>query len=668
MQTTAIVRPNATECAPPFVPSITVRNAGGETVTAFKTGYILNGGTPFIQAHNITLAPGSSTTVTFPSLNPPAGNNTIKMFVADPITASPGPDGTPANDTLVRTFAVPTTVTNVIQGFEGTTFIPANWVLLNPNNNVTWIRKTPGKGSDYSAFIDNYNNNTTNQLDIMQTPPVNTVGADGVTITFDVAHRDYPGSFDRLRVLVSANCGVSYTSVYSKSGPTLTTSSSSDQDFTDPLQNEWRTETISLNNTFTGGNLIVQFENRNDFGNNVFIDNINIVPVFKRDIEVLSVSPQIQCTPAFAPVATIRNRGTEAVTGFSVAYTIGAGAPVTTVVTGVNIAPGATTNVTLSAGTLAGGANSIKVYSFAPITASGTGDQYLLNDTIVRTASVAGSVTAPTNIVETFEGTTFAPSGWVIANPDNALTWQKASTGKFSSSSAFVRNFAYYTNGQRDALYTPVLNYTGVDSVNLSFDLSATTKDLPANAPLGLDTLEVLVTKDCGNTFTSVYKKWGDQLQTIGNSSFPQPTEFSPGTHPFLWRTETIDLTSYSSGGPLQVVFRNSTNNQNDVYIDNVNFRTVVLPPKLKADGVIVTPNPFSEQFSLWFIRTPTDLSYITVLNSAGQLVWNKVYNGNAGSNVLNINMSGMAAGVYILNLGYTDKSKDKQIKIIKSN
>ncbi len=363
MQTTAIVRPNATECAPPFVPSITVRNNGGETVTAFKTGYILNGGAPFLQVHNISLAQGASTTITFPNLNPPSGNNTIKMFVTDPITASVGPDGTPSNDTLTRTFAVPVTVPNVIQGFEGSTFIPANWVLVNPNNNATWMRRTPGKASDYSAFIDNYNNNLINQLDLMQSPPINTVGADGVTITFDVAHKDYPGAFDRLRVLASTNCGVSFTSVYSKSGPTLATAGDSDEDFTSPTQNEWRTETISLNNTFTGGNLIVQFENRNDWGNNIFIDNINIVPVFKRDIEVVSVSPPVICSPSFTPTVTIRNKGTETVTGFKVSYTIGTGAAVTTTFTGVSVAPNATTTVALTAGTLVTGINNIKVYS-----------------------------------------------------------------------------------------------------------------------------------------------------------------------------------------------------------------------------------------------------------------------------------------------------------------
>jgi hypothetical protein len=35
---------------------------------------------------------------------------------------------------------------------------------------------------------------------------------------------------------------------------------------------------------------------------------------------------------------------------------------------------------------------------------------------------------------------------------------------------------------------------------------------------------------------------------------------------------------------------------------------------------------------------------------------------------VININLGGMAAGVYTINLGYSDKGKDKQIKVIKSN
>ena len=662
MQAISINRPNLTECAPPFAPSLTVRNNGGETVTGFKTGYILNGGTPFIQVHNISLTTGATATVTFPNINPPAGNNTLRLFVTDPITPSGGPDNTPANDTLTRTFLVPVTLPNVVEGFEGTTFVPANWALRNPNNNVTWIRRTPGKTSDYSAFIDNYNNNTATQSDIMQAPPVNTVGADGVNISFDLAHKDYPGSFDTLRVLVSTDCGASFTRVYGKSGPALATAGSSIDDYTDPLQTDWRRETISLGSAYTGGNLIVQFDNRNDFGNNIFIDNVNIAPVFKRDIELLSVTPDVVCAPAFSPIVTIRNRGTETITGYKISYTVNGGAAVLTTVTGANIAPNATATVPLTAGTLGAGANTIKVYSFEPVTASGTGDQYTLNDTLSKISYLAGSVAAPGSIVETFEGN-FLPAGWALSNPDNSITWQKAGVGKNSTASAYIRNFIYYATGQKDGLYTPVLNFTGVDSINVSFDLSATTRNLQAP----FDTLEVLATRDCGNTFTSVYKKGGSQLQTINDPNYPQSVEYAPnGAH--LWRTERLDLSSLGANGPLQLVFRNINYNQNNIYIDNVNFRTVTLPPRLKAEGFIVTPTPFAERFNLWFVQTPSDLRYITVYNSSGQLIWNKAYGNGSTTNVISVDLTGKSAGIYILYLGFSDKSRDKQVRILKTD
>jgi hypothetical protein len=156
-------------------------------------------------------------------------------------------------------------------------------------------------------------------------------------------------------------------------------------------------------------------------------------------------------------------------------------------------------------------------------------------------------------------------------------------------------------------------------------------------------------------------------LQTLGNTNNPQTSEFVPNSQ-FLWRTEYIDLTSFAPNGPLQVVFKNTNNNQNNIYVDNVNFRARTLPARLKAEGFIVTPNPFNEQFNLWFVQAPTDLRYITVYNSGGQLVWNKVYATGSNVNVININLAGKAAGVYMINFGYGDKSKDTQVMVIKAN
>jgi hypothetical protein len=665
MAATTISRPTTFECGS-FQPGLTVTNLSNENVNGFKVGYILDNGAPVITAINSILTPSGTYSHSFPAISPAGGTHTIKLFVADPLTNSSLADVNKANDTLTRTFSVPTSaLPNIVQGFEGSTFVPTGWLLLNPNANVTWVRTTPGKTSGYSAFFDNFNIDVTGQLDMIQTPQVNTVGADGVTITFDVAHQNYPGALDRLRVLVSTNCGATFTSVYSKSGATLATAGSNDEDFRNPTDAQWRTETINLNSTFTGGNILVQFENRSDFGNNIFIDNINIAPKFKRDAMLVSVTPDLQCAASYTPTATITNNGTEAITGYKVAYRIGTGAPDTTTVTGVNIAPGASATVALTNRPLAIGTNTITVYTLAPVTASGTGDQYTINDTLVKTVYVAATVAAP--VVETFEGAAFVPNGWALSNPDAATTWQKSSAGLNSNGSSFIRNWGYTSNKQRDQLFTPVFTYTDADSVKLTFDLSAATKDYPGSTVIPMDTLEVLVTKDCGATYTSVYKKWGTALQTINAPNSPLPAEFTPNAY-YLWRKETIDLTAFAPAGPLQVVFRNTTNNQNNVFVDNVNFSSRTLPANLRQNGYVISPSPFNDQFSIWYVQAPSDLRYATIHNAAGQLIWNKVFSSGSTTNVINVDLTGKAAGVYILNLSYSDKSKDTQTRIFKSN
>ena len=63
-------------------------------------------------------------------------------------------------------------------------------------------------------------------------------------------------------------------------------------------------------------------------------------------------------------------------------------------------------------------------------------------------------------------------------------------------------------------------------------------------------------------------------------------------------------------------------------------------------------------------MQAPTNLKFISVLNSAGQQVWKKEFSGNT-QNVLPIDLTGKAAGVYIVNVGYSD-GKDVQIRILK--
>lgn len=663
---TAVTRPFSTECTNTVAPTLTVRNQGAETITAFTLGYILDNGTPVSQNFTQTLAPNATFTATLPQFTSGPGNRSLRAYCASPVSVSGTGDQEGSNDTLVRAFVINNIVTGtIVDDLESQVFPTAGWSIVNTNNNVTWVRRSPGFASANALFIDNYNFNLPGQTDRYISPTMRTTGADSVVFSFDLAHRNYPGSIDVLTILASTDCGNTFTPVWTRSGAALATAGSSTADYIAPANADWRRQRVALGGAFVStGSIIFAVQNTNDYGNNIFVDNINISPVFGRDLAVTAINAPgaLICSGNFTPSATVRNVGLQTLTGFQVAYSVDGGAPVTTAFTGTLLRDSSRTVALPAASVSSVGAHSITIYSINPISSTGTGDANNTNDTLRRAFSLAGTSSAP--LVETFETSTVPTAGWSVVNADNSTTWAKASVGaNRSTGSAFVRNFSYNFRGQRDDLYSPIISYSGVDSVFLTFDVAAATKNYAGATRSGMDTLEVLVTRDCGTTFTSVYKKWGADLQTINDPNSTTTSEFQPSIAGF-WRTERVNLSAVAASGPVQVVFRNTTNNENNVYVDNVNFNTKTLAARLKANGYMFSPNPTRNITYLQHYLRPVELRGVGVFNSVGQQVVNMNFSGNADS-IIPIDMTGLPAGVYMVKLDYLGKTiTDKIIKL----
>ncbi len=386
-----------------------------------------------------------------------------------------------------------------------------------------------------------------------------------------------------------------------------------------------------------------------------------------RDMSVIRINnPDAECNGNFTPNITVRNNAPENVTAFSVSYRINSGAYLTSNFTGQNIPTNGTVSVNLAdaSTTLSPGTHTITAFTFNPVSLSGIGDQVINNDTLIRSFAVLG--TSASGLTENFSTTTFPPDNWGIFNPDASITWKRDVTGNNNSGSALMNNYRYNAPGQLDYLHTPEITFTGVDSISMSFDIAAVTRIAPNNTTLPMDTVEVLITTNCGATFTSIYKKWGVALQTINDPVNAQPTEFFP-TNANQWRTEKFDLSSFAPNGPIQIVFRNRNNFGNNVFIDNVNIKTRILPAALKIDGIQLFPSPFTNQFQVWHLQTPTTLRYVNVYNTTGQKVWTKNFNGNA-LKLIDVDMSRNAVGIYIVEMGYTDKSKNVKLQVVKTN
>ena len=190
---------------------------------------------------------------------------------------------------------------------------------------------------------------------------------------------------------------------------------------------------------------------------------------------------------------------------------------------------------------------------------------------------------------------------------------------------------------------------------------------MPAKAgstSIPLDTLTVLASKDCGNTFTTVYQKFGEDLQTVNDPNSSQPTEFFP-QFSNQWRTESVDLTGLGLQGPLMLFFRVSNNFENNIFIDNINLTTRILPDRIKQQGYLVLPSPFRNSFNVWHVQQPVTMKYIHVFNSAGQLVFARQFNGN-GQKTETIDLSSKAAGVYLVKIAYEDENRSVTERVVK--
>ena len=260
-------------------PVIKIQNAGATELTSLTVKYSLNGGvfTEQIWAGNLTT--GAIALVTFPSISLNLGNHVFTVVTENPNGL---PDDNTSNDTLVKNFSVSIGATlPFTENFESSVFPPVTWSILNPDGSITWDRTTLAAGngtSTGSACISLRGYTGTGQMDALLLPKINMETISNATMTFKVAYRRYNAQYsDRLKIYISTDCGLSFnTVIYDKSGSTLATGPDMTTAFFPVVAEDWRTETINLT-PYIGNTIQLKFECTNQNGNNLFIDDINIM-------------------------------------------------------------------------------------------------------------------------------------------------------------------------------------------------------------------------------------------------------------------------------------------------------------------------------------------------------------------------------------------------------
>jgi PKD repeat protein len=172
-------------------------------------------------------------------------------------------------------------VTPFEEAFENQLIPPDRWQLVNPDNDKTWdISLTAsGNGSGIaSAYIYNYSYYAPGETDELISPAIDLNGLADASLSFNMAYRMYSSSYnDSLKIFISTDCGDSYevNPIYSKGGPSLETSPGSGSSFTPSQAGDWRNELVDLT-AHVGSSIVLKFQAINDYGNNLFLDDINL--------------------------------------------------------------------------------------------------------------------------------------------------------------------------------------------------------------------------------------------------------------------------------------------------------------------------------------------------------------------------------------------------------
>ena len=205
-----------------------------------------------------------------------------------------------------------------------------------------------------------------------------------------------------------------------------------------------------------------------------------------------------------------------------------------------------------------------------------------------NTSTQTGYITvtgASTNALPLNEGFTAAafppttPAAWTIINTDaGATTWARSTTigvAPTAGNSMVFDNYNFDDSGNSDEMRLPKLNFSAYSAAQMTFHVAYA--PFVQNGQTFADGLQVIVSTDCGTTWSTIYDKAGT---TVAAGNLPTvaaiTTQFTPTAA--QWRQETVDLTSYVGQANVIIAFKNMAAYGNRLFIDNINLTGTAVP------------------------------------------------------------------------------------------
>ncbi|MEZ4915055.1 MAG: S8 family serine peptidase [Chitinophagales bacterium] len=191
------------------------------------------------------------------------------------------------------------------------------WVVSNPDAGITWQTISVGgtQSGSQAVYVNCYNYNSQGQIDEMVSPILDFSGKNNVSLSFDYAHRRYSADYsDQLSVFLSTDGGATYPITLFQgaengtgnfaTGYLITTNfiPTSEQDWCYAAVTSVTCPEIDLSAYDNLSNIKIKFQVLNDYGNNIFVDNVRLSSTCTLPAGTIQASIQADTQAGCAPL------------------------------------------------------------------------------------------------------------------------------------------------------------------------------------------------------------------------------------------------------------------------------------------------------------------------------------------------------------------------------
>ena len=257
-------------------PQVEVQNMGSATMTS-ATFRVTHGND--VQTLNWTgnLAQFDKEIVTLPTIT--GTDNGQHTLTVEIVSVNGQPDEGSSYNTHTETFnaQVVSNISTASQNFSSASNL-GDWSVVDNTGGYFGIYSGALRLRGWAA-----SSGTTGEC---YAPLMNFSNSSTPSLRFNYAHRRYSSSNEKLQVMVSTDCGETWATDWEKSGAELATVTTGSGEF-NALASQYQTVWLNLTECANQSSVIIKFVFTSDYGNNVFVDNIEIldIPVGIEDVD-----------------------------------------------------------------------------------------------------------------------------------------------------------------------------------------------------------------------------------------------------------------------------------------------------------------------------------------------------------------------------------------------